>query len=66
MNDFGFAPKLKKVDNGSLWRAITKYRSDEISVKALVAFTDVVLGLSNYNIPDLLKMWDTYHEYANK
>lgn len=66
MNDYGFAPKLKKIDDGYLWKAITKYKSDAISIMALDLFADVVVGYSNYNIPQLLDIWDSYHEYANK
>lgn len=58
----GYEKTLKKLNNGKLWEAIEKYDSKQISVKALTEFDEVVTGLSNYNIYDLLKLWDEYHD----
>jgi len=66
MNDYEFLSELKEYDNGNLWKAIKMYKSDHISIGALIRFTDVIMDYSNYNIPKLLELWDRYHEYANK
>lgn len=65
MDDFGFVPQLKKASDGALWKAIIKYDSTQISVKALSEFDSIVTGMSTYNIPDLLNIWDSYHQHAN-
>lgn len=61
-----YARKVKRYDNGSLWQAIEKYNSHEISVKALRAFDEIVTGMSTYNVYDLLEIWDEMHEDAGK
>ena len=62
--DRDFANELKQADDGVLWEAIVKYTSNEISVLALKNFSDVIMGMANYNIPKLLDLWDAYHDYA--
>ena len=58
-----YTHKIQKIDNGSsLWDAITKYDSSQISVKAVVELNNIVTGMSTYNVYDLLKIWDELRE----
>lgn len=65
MVKLGKEKELRAVNNGSLWNAIKRYNSKQISVKALSEFGDVVMGMSNYNVYDLLELWDKYHNMYN-